>query len=120
MSWGLSVSEIVRHLRAGRYRVAQETQLQADIGNALDALGAAFEREVRLGPGERIDFLVDGTLGIEAKTRCDRRAIYRQLQRYARHDTISALILVTGTALGLPASIDGKPLFYVSVGRSAL
>ena len=41
-------------------------------------------------------------------------------KRYARHDGISSLILVTGTALGLPPAIDAKPLYYVSLGRGAL
>ncbi len=115
-----SVEIIAAHLRRQRYRVGQEIWLQDDIAAALAALPVAFEREARLAPGERIDFLVDGGIGIEAKTRCPPRKIYRQLERYATHDAITALILISGTALGLPATINGKPIFYVSTGRAAL
>lgn len=110
---------IVQVLRRAPMRVATEAALQASIGEALDNAGFAFEAEVRLSTTDRIDFLA-GSVGIEAKARYDKRAIYRQLERYAAHDRISALVLVTGTAMGLPPTIGGKPLFYVSLGRAAL
>lgn len=116
----IAVEQVVRHLRVQRYRVGQELLLQDDIETSLRFLQIAFEREVRLAPGDRIDFLLDGGIGIEAKTRCPRRSIYRQLERYAGRDQITALILITGTALGLPASVKGKPLFYISTGRASL
>lgn len=116
---GDTVSELVRHLRCQRYRVGQELWLQDDIETSLQKMQIAFEREARLAPGERIDFLVAGGIGIEAKTRCPPRQIFRQLERYAGHDAITSLILITGTALGLPPAIGGKPLFYVSTGRAS-
>lgn len=109
---------IVGALRQARFRVSTEAALQASIEEALAPF--PFEREARLGPGERVDFLVDGSIGIEAKTRAAKRSIYMQLRRYAQHDAITALILVTGTAMGLPTHINGKPIFYVSIGRGAL
>lgn len=115
----MNVGQLVQHLRRQRYRVGQEAWLQEDIENVLRGL-VHFEREVRLAPGERIDFLVAGGIGIEAKTRCPPRQIFRQLERYAGREAISALILVTGTATGLPPAMSGKPLFYVSTGRSSL
>lgn len=111
---------LVRHLRTQRYRVGQELWLQDDIERSLHFLQIAFEREARLAPAERIDFLVTGGIGIEAKTRCPPRQIFRQLERYAERDTITSLILITGTALGLPSTVKGKPLFYVSTGRASL
>lgn len=116
----VNIQRLVRHLRAQRYRVGHEALLQEDIESSLRVLQVAFEREARLAPGERIDFLVSGSIGIEAKTRCPRRSIFRQLERYAKLDSISALILITGTALGLPPAINGKPLFYISTGRASL
>lgn len=107
-------------LRRARFRLGTEAALQASIAEALAASGASFAAEVRLAPGERIDFMVEPGIGIEAKVKCDKRAIYRQLERYARRDQVQALILVTGTAMGLPSDIGGKPLFYVSIGRGWL
>jgi hypothetical protein len=54
------------------------------------------------------------------EARYGKRAIYRQLERYAAQPQIAALILVTGTAMGLPAAIGGKPVFIVSTGRASL
>lgn len=116
----MTAEQLVQHLRRQRYRVGQEQWLQADIEAALAAAGVDFAREARLTPRERIDFLVAGGVGIEAKTRCPPRQIYRQLERYAALDAITSLILITGTALGLPPTLQGKPLFYVSTGRASL
>lgn len=111
---------LVQHLRRQRYRVGQEAWLQADIEGALAAMDVEFKREARLTARDRIDFLVQGGIGIEAKARCSPRQIFRQLERYAAHDTITSLILISGTATGLPAIINGRPLFYISTGRAAL
>lgn len=119
-AFALKVADIVGLLRSRSYRTSTEALLQQDIGEALTNWGLAFDREHRLSPRDRIDFLIAGGIGIEAKTRCGKRAIFRQLQRYAENDAVRALILITGAALGLPRSIDGKPLFYVSLGRAAL
>jgi FtsP/CotA-like multicopper oxidase with cupredoxin domain len=116
----MNARDVVSQLRTWRFAVSREVHLQVSIADALTAGGFPFEREARLAPGERIDFLVDARIGIEAKTRCDKRKIYRQLERYAKIDAVEALILVTGTAMGLPGTINGKPLFYVSLGRSGL
>jgi hypothetical protein len=116
---GPSAAEVARFLRRTRMRVGNEAALQQSIEDALAAAGLAYLREHRLGPADRIDFLVGG-VGIEAKARYAKRAIYRQLERYAAHDVIASLILVTGTAMGLPAEINGKPVYIVSTGRAAL
>ena len=114
------IEQLVLHLRRQRYRVGQEACLQADIETYLTAAGRAFEREARLGPKDRIDFLLADGIGIEAKTRCAPRSIFRQLDRYAGHDSISAIILISGTAMGLPPAAQGKPLYFVSTGRASL
>lgn len=115
-----NAAAIAALLRRVRYRIGTEAALQASIAEALESSGASFAAEVRLAPGERIDFMIDPGVGIEAKVKCDKRAIYRQLERYAAREQVQALILVTGTAMGLPADIGGKPLFYVSIGRGWL
>jgi len=79
-----------------------------------------FEREARLGPTDRIDFLVDADIGLEAKTKCTRRSIYRQLERYCTNHQLRGIVLVTGTFLGLPEAINCVPVFMVSTGRAAL
>lgn len=114
------VENLVRYLRFGRYPVSTEGMLQLAIAAHLDRGKFEHEREYRLAPAERIDFFVRPGIGIEAKTKCQPRKIYRQLERYAEKAEIRALVLITGTAMGLPPRIHGKPVFYVSCGRSAL
>lgn len=116
----MTAAEITALLRRQRLPVSRETLLQLALETCLADAGIEFEREARLAPGERIDFLCAGGVGIEAKTRYGKRAIYRQLQRYAEREQVTALILVTGTAVGLPESINGKPVYFVSIGRGML
>lgn len=114
------LEDLVLYLRAGRFPASTEAKMQLAIAEWLEKGQVPFERERRLAPGERIDFFVEPGIGIEAKLHCARRQIWRQLERYARIEEVTALILVTATAMGLPPSIDGKPLFYVSIGRGRL
>jgi hypothetical protein len=118
--WIAGPALLVEWLRTGRYPVSTETKLQLAIRDRLIELKVTAWREYRLAPGERVDFFVEGGVAIEAKTRCSKRKIFRQLERYALRPEVTALILVTGTAMGLPALIAGKPAFYVSLGRASL
>lgn len=113
-------AELTTFLRRWRYSIGNEAALQLSLADALTTAGATFEREVRLGPADRIDFMVEGGIGIEAKVRYPKRQIYRQLERYAAREQVTSLILVSCTALGLPRALNGKPIFIVSVGRSSL
>lgn len=104
----------------GRYELGSEKATQAGIELQLRASLPVVRREHRLAPGDIVDFLVDG-VAIEVKLKRNQPAsILRQLQRYARHDAVTALVLVTNRAMGLPPEIAGKPAFYVSLGRAWL
>lgn len=115
----MNAQQITALLRSHAYRTATETQLQTDIGQVLTRAGVDFIAEHRLDPRNRIDFMC-GTVGIEAKTRHPKRQTFKQLQRYANFDEVTDLILITGTFMGLPEDINGKPVYMVSLGRSAL
>jgi hypothetical protein len=116
------IEQVATALRRGRYRRGSEALLQADIAKLLTNLVgiSGFEKEAVIGERERIDFLVSGGIGIEAKLKQPARQIYRQLERYAACDAITGLILISGTAMGCPDSINGKPVYFVSLGLTAL
>ena len=117
----IPAAEVASILRALRCDLSDEKRTQAEIGMALSSAGISHEREVILSPGERIDFLAEGGIGIEVKLKRNRRvAVAMQLARYAAIEQIAALILVTNLSMGLPASIGGKPAYYVSLGRAWL
>ena len=110
---------IVTLLRGKRLRLDNEKLLQAQVADVLAAGQIKATREVRLAPGDIIDVLA-GAVGIEIKIKGQRRAIYRQCERYCGHKSIEALILITNAAMGMPASINGKPVLVVSLGTGWL
>lgn len=110
---------LVRLIESLRLPLAREKVLQRDVAPHLERFGREVRREHDLGDGDVIDFLIDG-VGLEFKIKGQRRAIYRQCERYCRHDAVQALVLATNAAMGLPAAIAGKPVFVASLGRGWL
>jgi hypothetical protein len=125
------LAKVVRHrLRAISYilehtsfRYADEAELQAGIAQALDDMGFAAQREVRLTPASRIDFLyvdVHGhRIGIEVKIAGAPVSVGRQLARYAPH--VDGLVLATTrrTHAQIPTTLGGKPVRVAILGRHA-
>ena len=104
----------------GRYELGSEKSTQTGIEQQLRAHLPEVRREHRLAPGDVVDFFVDG-VAVEVKLKRNQPAsILRQLERYARHDAVQAIVLVTNRAMGLPPEINGKPAYYVSLGRAWL
>lgn len=103
-----------------RLLIDDEKAVQAAISERLTAAGVDHEREVRLSPRDVIDFVCVGRVGIEVKIKGGRRAILRQVERYAASDQLVAIVVVTAVAIGLPLEIAGKPISVVSIGRAWL
>ena len=93
------MSDLAEQLRATltkrRLPAATELALQDAIALAFTAAGIAFDREVHLSAEDRIDFLVEGTVGLEVKISGGLSEVTRQLHRYAQHERIGSLVLVT-------------------------
>lgn len=85
---------IVAAIRRRRFRYSSEVELQEAIATVLAADGFPVEREVRLDRYSRIDLLTGG-VGVEIKVAGRESSVLRQLARYAEHDAIAALVLVT-------------------------
>lgn len=102
-----------------RLIVDDEKSVQEQIAAALFQATIGFEREVRLSPGDIIDFVSD-RVGVEVKIKGGKRAILRQIERYADSNQIDSLILLSNVAMGVPAEINGKPVRFVSMGRAWL
>lgn len=105
--------EIAEALSSRRYRAPMdELRLQEEIAQVLDAHGHGYAREVALGPGERIDFLIEGALGLEIKVQGSAMEVTRQLLRYAAHERITGLVLfTTRTQIVVPPELSGKPVW---------
>jgi hypothetical protein len=101
-----NVADVVR---SARFSFGDEDQLQAGIADALINAGYAVAREVRLNARDRIDLLVHGGIGIEVKIAGPASAVRRQLARYAEHESIQELILVTRSAASRASTSSSPP-----------
>lgn len=101
-----------------RFTFRAELGLQDAIATVLTDAGMVVEREVALTAQDRIDMLVDLTVGVEVKVGSSTTNVMRQLQRYAASDQVDALLLVTTrvTHRYLPDEVAGKPLTVVVLG----
>lgn len=117
------VSAVVQALKAHRFNYQNEKELQEGVERVLSGASIPFEREKILG-GKfgTIDFLVDGQIGIEIKTKGSPSAVARQLVRYFECDKVTELILLTGRSrLGvMPPLILGKKLTVVTLWETFL
>ncbi len=113
--------DIQRALKGRRFDLGCEKRLQAGIEEAFAANELAFRREVSLDEKNIVDFMIN-SLAIEVKiyTKASAMSIYRQLERYAKNDTVGAILLITSKTMSLPQSINGKPAYVLSLGRAQL
>lgn len=116
----MNTVDLVMLLRANRYRLGHETLLQEDVRALLARHGIPHQREHVLGPADRVDFLVDGRIALELKIKMPARHVYRQLERYATHDCVDSLVLMSATAISMPRSFNSKPVYLVPLGRNGL
>lgn len=122
---GLFAAIITKALGSVRIPLTNEKEAQACISAVLERFDITHEREYRLSPSDIPDFWLPGDDGkgavLEVKMNGARAAdVYRQLQRYARDPRVGAIFLVTNRAMGLPAQIEGKDAYYISLGQAWL
>ena len=117
MNTGFTIAAL---LRRNRFRLGHETLLQADVEALFRREAIPYEREFVLGPADRVDFLVDGRIALELKIRAPKRAIFRQIERYAAHDVVGSVVIAAVSPLGVPPLANGKPVYVVPLGRSGL
>lgn len=118
-----AMTKISRFCSTQRVEMKDEKVAQEAMETALTGAGYEFKREHRLSGKDIPDFLITESgysIVLEMKTRAQRMQIYRQLERYSKHQAVDGLILLSGTAMGLPEHINGKPAVFASLGRGWL
>lgn len=108
----VTAASLMWYLNNFRYNLTTEESIQTGIADALRAGDLAFEPEKRLSATERLDFLVADSVAIEVKRHGARGDLLRQLSRYAQHDNVRELLVVTARAQlsDLPSELHGKPV----------
>lgn len=114
------IGEIIQALKSRPLPLNDEKSLQAEISKVLDSANIPHKREVVLGLGDVIDFMLPGGIGMEIKIRAPKRQIYRQCKRYCAYPQVESLLLVSATAMGMPVQIEGKDCYYLSLGAGWL
>jgi hypothetical protein len=92
-----TVDRILELCRTIRCQTATERELQDALEVLLRANFPSVTREAQLGPKDIVDFLVDD-VAVEVKVDGSPMAVTRQLQRYAQHERVQSLVLVTTRA----------------------
>lgn len=116
------LDQVVAVIRGHRFRYTSEDELQEGIAAVLDQAEPKLTvlREVVLNDRDRIDILVNAEIGIEVKVAGSQTHPWGQLKRYAEHDAIESLILVTNRSYQLPDEVGGKPLHLISLAGMGL
>lgn len=112
---------LLEALRSVRFRYSSEEDLQLGIDRLFRERGIVYEREVRLDSHCRIDFMVEGSIGIEVKIDGSAEELGRQILRYLQHDRVSEIVVVTtrATHRDLPPMLEGKRITVVYLFSSA-
>jgi hypothetical protein len=115
-----STDQLVRLLEGAKYDITSEEIFQRGVAAVLTHHGVEFQREFRLSPNDRVDFLV-GRVAIEMKTEGAINAVMRQLQRYAQYEAVSEIILLTSRTrlCSMPKTLSGKPI-HVALFQAGL
>ena len=94
-----------------------EMDIHQMVAQRLNEAGLPFVHEAKLGPGCRIDYLVD-KIGIEIKKgKPDAAAVKKQLMRYAACDGVEAIVLLTQRSVSVPESVLGKPVHVIVLNQ---
>lgn len=124
----ISAKDILAILGQHKIPVSNEKVTQLKINQILRRFESSifafekveFVREFRLDDKNIIDFLVNDHIGIEVKIGGSAKDIYRQLERYTAFDQIKEIILVTSRTMGLPPTINNKPVFVLNLSKAWL
>lgn len=114
------VNKLIHAIHRSKVSLTDEKMTQVQVAEILRENEIPYVREHRLSGEDIVDFLIDDTLAVEIKLKGQKRAIFRQLKRYATHDQVKGIILLTGISMGLPEEIEGKPTYIGSLSRGWL
>ena len=118
----LIVQEIIEKISKVKFKnLTNEKKLQYELMEVLSSFN--ISKEFYLTKKDIIDFVIEKdniNIGIEIKIKGSPREIYRQIERYSKNDYLSCILLISNKSMGLPTSINEKPLYFYNIGRNWL
>jgi hypothetical protein len=107
-----------------RCPLADEFQLHDVVEQVLARMGVVAAREHRFSKADRVDFFIPAAgLAIEVKVKGTPSEVLLQLCRYAQHEEVAAILLVTGRhrlAQTVPPTLNRKPIVKASLWKGGL
>lgn len=96
------------------YNINNEKDFQDGIEMVLCDANIAYHREYFLSREDKPDFFLkpSGT-AMEIKIKGSQMQILRQLKRYANHEQVKEIILITTKKINMPETLSGKPCHQV-------
>ncbi len=94
--------------------------LHGQLYELFDSLKIPYIKEHRLSAKDIVDLFVLDGIAIECKVKGQPIQIHRQLERYALHDEVKSIILVTAKYMRVKPVINGKPAFIINLGANWL
>lgn len=106
----MTAAELAMLLESSSLCAGTEAQLQDEIERTLQAEEVPYLREHRFSARDRVDFFVDGGIACEVKISGSVNEVTRQLSRYAEHDSVLSIVLVTSRLqlARVPRELNGK------------
>ncbi|MBD3183365.1 hypothetical protein GF312_13795 [Candidatus Poribacteria bacterium] len=110
-----TICEALSHIRIKR--TMEEIQIQDEIESQFRGSGIPYQREIKVAPRFRLDFLVED-IAVEVKKRRPARGkLISQIERYASLAIIKGVIIVLEKNTNIPKTICDKPVKIVSLNR---
>ena len=119
---GLVLRKVLCALPQFSYRFSSEVELHEGIAAALDCSGVQYEREVQASKSDRLDFLCESGVAIEAKIKGSMTKALLQVGRYCLLRQVSGLIIVATRPWACGQSIEaplGKPVHILRLSAQA-
>lgn len=118
----IAISAFRDVLRSERIPYTTELGCQKHIEGILDKKGIDYRPEYQIGQ-DRIDlFFPRSGLAVEIKANKEwsKMQVFRQCERYLKHDVVKGLVLVTAKAQGMPSTVNEKPVSVFYLGANSL
>jgi hypothetical protein len=112
-----ALAALKRLIGSVHFRFNDEKHLQNALEVVFGREHVLFSREHRLSPDDRPDFFLPySSIAVEVKISGAISKILRQLERYAQHDDVKGILLVT-TRLQhqVPEELNGKPVMAATI-----